>query len=507
MLKTILLKIWKFILILITSIVNLFKRAKETDIDDETSDDSTDIVLTRIYIDDDINEIYGDIRKEEIENHNLLEQTVEISEKLNELVDNHVTDVKKDDIVDITKKIVAINKINEEIKIVKPTSRNKKIDELLKKDKEVLEKYIEKENIIIEKTNEIIEEVKEVEEKKEEPEEVINPKYEYYVDYIKDTNRLLKKSKDILKEVNDDTRHNKNLDINIYKLEELKELIKEVRKKYYDFKHNRYIYEIENDFNLKQIDEYEIIINSNNIDMYIKKCNLAIEKIKQYKEHQYNKTNITNSQTKIIKDETKELKKEIEKEKKNKKDNDIDGIDIAIAAIEKDIERQKKVVTELEESLNGLPAFEIKSRRLNIFDNLLNNVIKLSMSLMPFKIIKNRKIGMLVTGHMINNNIRTMRNVISNDAHIDYLTLFMQTKKNLDISLQYERIFNDSLYQVSKLKEEYMKHYGYVKNADTIKIFNKLNQLEIVISEELDRIHNVERNISKVKKIGKYKIR
>ena len=167
------------------------------------------------------------------------------------------------------------------------------------------------------------------------------------------------------------------------------------------------------------------------------------------------------------------------------------------------VERQNSMIARLEKAILATPAHERKRVRLNVFDNVLNGALKIGMSLIPFKFIRNRKLGLLVSGFMLNNSIRSMRKILSKDAMCDYVYLSRHIKTELEIASSYERICNDSLYQISSLKDEFVKHYGYITDPEISKVYIKLENLEANITNELDRINESKIKLDKVKKLGK----
>ena len=317
--------------------------------------------------------------------------------------------------------------------------------------------------------------------------------------YVVAANNTLKEAKNLLKEVEEDTKKNRYFDNNKYKILDLKEKIKKLKNNYYEFKHNRYIYELENDFDLKELDEYEILINSNNIDLYLKKCNAMLYKIEEYKKHDDIKEEKSDT-----KEEVKEEKKKEEPKKEVRSKLSIE-LEEAYNVIYRDIKRQEALIDKLEISINNLPPFERKKKRLGFFGSMLSNTLKFTMTFLPFRFIRNRKVNMLLRGFMINNNIRTMRKTLSKDVICDYVVINRYLKTEEDLTQNYERICRDSLYQVSVLKEEFIMHYGYLRNDEVMKMYNKLDELEEYITSEIERLNEITESIGKVKKMTRRK--
>ncbi|MBR1376579.1 MAG: hypothetical protein IJ565_02075 [Bacilli bacterium] len=492
--KKILQKILKFFLIIIVTIKNLIltifsKSSYEENIFDESSSESGATKTRKVYIGS-------------VDDGNVILTLNVISKQINKLQTELTLtkEEKKEIIIKLQDRLNIIETKNDNIK---PTNKiteiqKEQIDNKIKKNKTILNEYahnnkislpIQKENT--KNTKKIKEEVKEKNDR------------EKYIQYIKDSNNILKEAKTSLKEIEEEIKENKRLDNNIYRIEDIKEKIKRIRENYYEFKHNRYIYEIENDSDLKDLDTFEIIKNSTNIDNYLKKCNILLERIEEYKKH----SDIVN-----IKKENKQKKEEIKKQKveakeekieeKEKKPKLLQEIEQASNIISKHITRQQKMLDELEENISKKPSFERRKVRLNFFDNILNNTLRIGLTFLPFKMIRNRKLGLLITGFLLNNNIRTMRKVLAKDVMCDYVTLARYIKTETEITNSYERICNDSLYQISMLKDEFIRHYGYAKDSEISKIYMKLENLEGSIINEIDRINEAKIQIEKVKKIG-----
>ncbi len=492
MLKKIFLKIFKFFLIIFVSIkeyvASLFRKNEVSD------DDTSDGVKARPFI-------FTPIEDEEDIYYNTLKVDKEIKKIINEL--KNTKEEKQDKIYNLNSRLEELDAINEKIvpKNKVDSVKQEKIRNIIKQDKKIIKEYAHDNKIKIEP-------VKEVKSKKRtkvvsiEPIESSKDDKVKLIDYIEYTNELLKKTKQVFKDVEEDIRCNRRYDENGFKIKELKEKIKEIKDKYYEFKHNRYIYEFENDTKWRDYDEFEIIISDKEIDNYLKKCNLMLEKLTEYKKH---------SEIVTKKEEVKEAKKEQkqkellkkEEEKEEKKPRLLLELEEAASIITKDVERQNSMISRLEKEIMIKPAHERKRVRLGIFDNMLTGALKIGFSLLPFKFIRNRKLGLLVSGFMLNNSIRSMRKVLSKDVMCDYVYLSRHIKTELEIASSYERICNDSLYQISSLKDEFIKHYGYITDPEISKVYIKLENLEASITNELEKINDSKIKLDKVKKLGK----
>ena len=499
MLKKIFLKILKFFLIIFVTIkeyISSVLRKKDIEDNDDTgsskarpitfvaADDDEDIYYNVIKIDKEIKTLLNDLKSSKEEKQ---EKVFRIYSRLEEL-----------DIVN--ENIIPKNKISE--------VKQEKIKSIINQDKRVIKEYSHNNKMLVESPKKELEEKKDKKGTKKKVisiEPVVNLENKdkvKLIDYIENTNELLKETKQVFKDIEEDIRCNRRYDENSFKIKDIKEKIKEIKDKYYEFKHNRYIYEFENDTNWREYDEFEIIISDKEIDNYLKKCNLMLEKLAEYKKH---------SEVVAKKEETKEIKKEQrqkelekkEEEKEEKKPRLLIELEEAANIITKDVERQNSMISKLEKAILTTPAHERKRVRLNVFDNVLTGALKIGMSLLPFKFIRNRKLGLLVSGFMLNNSIRSMRKILSKDVMCDYVYLSRHIKTELEIASSYERICNDSLYQISSLKDEFIKHYGYITDPEISKVYIKLENLEANITNELERINDSKIKLDKVKKLGK----
>ncbi len=329
-----------------------------------------------------------------------------------------------------------------------------------------------------------------------------NKTKEVYTIYVTLANLVIKDTDKIFKDIEEDIRCNRNYDNNKYKIQIISEKIKKIKDNYYEFKHNRYIYELENDFELKEIDKAFILKDDSKVDELLKKTQTLLDKIEEYKK------GIKKEETKEVK-ETKEDKKPITTEnkkmvKEEKQPKLLLDIIEASNVIEKDVKVQAKMIEKLEDDIISSPTFEIKNKRINFFENILNNTLKFTMNINIFKIYRNKKLTNLINGFILNNNIRTMRKSLTNSSICNYITLSKHIKQESDILISYERICNDSMYQVSILKEEFLDRYGYLNNTEIKKLYLKLESLEAYIGNELDRINESKYYLkTKIKKLNK----
>src|SRR5699024_4839706 len=106
-------------------------------------------------------------------------------------------------------------------------------------------------------------------------------------------------------------------------------------------------------------------------------------------------------------------------------------------------------------------------------------------SLFPLKIFKNKMLGTLLSGFILNNNIRSMRKILNPSLRCEYIEFNRRLKNQIDIINGYDTICNDSLYQISCLKEEFERIYGYeIEDVEVKKVYSKIKTLEFQINEQ-----------------------
>lgn len=426
--------------------------------------------------------------------HKLPKQNLTIEEVEEEIKD--LIEKKKD--LSLKEQKKAINKINNKLIILKEVEDKRKISN--PKDKVEHKDNIKR----IDKQIEVIEQLKEnneVEIKNIQDQENIKNDQELtkYKTYVEDANKVLKDGKKLIKEIEEElTKHNDSLDNCKYKIEELKGKISSIRKQYYEFKHSDYIFIIEEDFFLNQLDEYNIIKNSKQIDNYLLKCNKILESI----EVQRYKRLHEKEQIKEKKEEKKVKKPILEEQPKTEIPKIIVEIEQASNVIKKDIKEQNKEVKKINEKLDIIPIHERKKKKLGFFDNFLTNTFKLGLSLLPLKMFKNKALGMLVSGTILNNRIRSMRKILNKDVECEYVQLNRRIKNQIDIINGYDTICNDSLYQISALKDEFIRTYGYdIENEEVKKSFTKLVDLEERVINQQKNLQNTRIKLNKKVKV------
>ena len=315
-----------------------------------------------------------------------------------------------------------------------------------------------------------------------------------YKEYVKYVNELLKDGSKLLKEISEEISPDIDNEIYKYKVEDLKKKIIEIRKQYYDFSKSEYIYILEKDFEMTELDEYEIIKKPDKIDFYLNKCNSVLQTIEYMKEHKEEITEVKSKQK-------KEEKKEEKKEKKEEIPKILQEIEQANQLVIRDIKAQQKEISKFYSKLKNLNPPEIKVKKFGFFSNFLNNTLRLGI----FGIFRTRHLSRLTHGFILNNRVRLMRKIINPNVDIDCITFNHRIKNEIDIINNYQTICNDSLYQISSLKEEYARFFGYnIDNPEIKEVFTKLVDLEDQITREQQNLVNAKIKINNKIKIKRF---
>ena len=81
-------------------------------------------------------------------------------------------------------------------------------------------------------------------------------------------------------------------------------------------------------------------------------------------------------------------------------------------------------------------------------------VLNFTISLLPISLFKNKLLGTLVSGIMINNSIKTMRKMLNPNLQINYQLFIDDYMKSKDILYDTYELCNDSLNEINNLKQE-----------------------------------------------------
>ncbi len=217
---------------------------------------------------------------------------------------------------------------------------------------------------------------------------------------------------------------------------------------------------------------------------------------------------------KRILDDKKVILEKIEKEEKKKKkitrsENDLAEIVLMETLIYNQIKKQKREIEKIRKRVDTLDVVEKKKGFLGTLMQFLRKSIKLAFSLFPFAIFKNKKIGLLTSSILVNNNIRSMRSAVSKKEipYIEFEKVASRLRKSEEEVEQAKLVCFDSLDQIMYLKNEFLYEFGYETSSEIEAILKEMNQLENMIKSRTKELENTKEEIVKVKQGAKQKVK
>lgn len=200
-----------------------------------------------------------------------------------------------------------------------------------------------------------------------------------------------------------------------------------------------------------------------------------------------------------------------ESTKKIRSEDDLAEILLMETLVYNQLIKQNKEVKKLKEKIESLEAVVKQKTIVDKLTNFISKGIKLAFSLFPVVFFKNRKIGLLTSSILINNNIRNMRNSV-NEVEMPYIEVSKISRglKKAEDELEYAKtVCYDSKNQLNNLKKE-CKEQLY-ENGQII--INEIDKLDKMISSriaELEKTNNLVKETkekvtekAKVKKLEK----
>lgn len=333
---------------------------------------------------------------------------------------------------------------------------------------------------------------------------------------IKVFNKDLKKYNKALIEMNNKIRQADLYD-SLYEYEFLvKQLnlkLNELLVKYENLKNIPGFNTLEDMVNVKDIDEFNLRKNNKMIKESIAWCEFTLLSIQNKKDELLYAKDVKEE---VKQEKKKEVIKKVEqKEKKleEKDKNKLSELLLADKIIYDNIVNEKRKIAKF----NRLTAtMNIKQKKHSIFyytRNLISSVVNFSLSLFPISIFKNKMLGGLVGGIMLNNSLRSVRKILKPDIEISYIYTNIE-KEIISMSNYLNRmslVCDDSLNQIDDIRNTLYLNYGNdIQYDDSLKgylddlskIENKIRNEQMTIlgmNEDLKVVR--ENNNQKVKKI------
>lgn len=203
-----------------------------------------------------------------------------------------------------------------------------------------------------------------------------------------------------------------------------------------------------------------------------------------------------------VKKEKIEIKnKEIFKEKKLIFLNDFK---LSSDLIFNDLKEQEKELEEIDKKFNNL-----KISKINLF---IKKALNIAVSFLPIKLFKNKLIGTLTSGLILNNRLKYIRKLTNSyDKEIilyNYKNILKEIKGNIDCLEKIKMISIDSLEQIEIIRNNILNDYQDSLEDEEVKnVLNHLKELELDITKKILKIEKEEEKLKKAEEKGKQKIK
>lgn len=332
---------------------------------------------------------------------------------------------------------------------------------------------------------------------------------------VKTINNELKNNKKKLKEIKEKvyniTEYNRLYELE-YSLKQIKMRCNSLLNKYSNLKDLPGFYNLENIMDIDDIDIFNLRFNDNAIEQQIKECINCLDNIEKRRFEML-------SIKKEDKQETKkeEQKKESKKDKENKKEKKkvekkILEVELANKIVLDRLASERRNVEKFKRSISKMG---VKKKKRSIFyytKNILSTVVNFGLSLFPISLFKNKFIGGLASGIMVNNSLRSVRSILTPNIEAVYI-LYSDFEKELNTTSDYlnsiNYICNDSLNQINDIRDTIYMIYGndLEYNEFLEDYLRELDNVESQVLREQQMIINLQQEVNVTKQRNKQKIK
>ncbi len=328
----------------------------------------------------------------------------------------------------------------------------------------------------------------------------------------KDLDKYSKKLNNLKSKINQENEYNNLFDYT-FEIKQLKIKIEEILVKYEYLKQSPGFASLDDCNKIKDIDLYEIRNNNKKIKDKISFCNELLLKIDERKKEIIVKEKIqttenNNVNKKIDKKDTKnETQKEIKKEEREDK---LIELTLANKIIYDNLIKEQRKLTKLERMLTRV---NIKKRKPTIFyytKNLVSSIFNLTFSLFPFNIFKNKMLGGLVSGIMINNSLRSVKRILKPEVEVTYL--YYDLEKEISSTTNYlnrmDYVLNDSLNKINDIRCEILNKYSNdITYRDSLNSYlDELSKIQSKIEFERAKVLGLHQDLNQIYKKNKQKV-
>lgn len=298
-----------------------------------------------------------------------------------------------------------------------------------------------------------------------------------------------------------------------FSLKQLRLRLQEVLENYKKLKEYTNLELLNEYIEIETIDKYELHKDESSIRKMIEQCHLLLNRIEEKKTSFSEKKNDI-VQKKISsdgKEEKKAKKKNNKEEEKKELKEQFDDVYLANKIILDHILKEKRTIDKLKRQISHQPITIRKRTMFYYTKNITNSILNFGFSLMPFHFFRNRFLGSLVTGVMLNNSLRSVRRIFTVEKqeinYLFYQNILNEIRSKQDYIYHISNVCYDSLNQIQNIKEYLGVHYSMIREYDTdlADFYNQLEQLEAKISSQIIDLEKMNSNYDEVKR--KVKIR
>ena len=331
---------------------------------------------------------------------------------------------------------------------------------------------------------------------------------------IKKFNKDLKQYKKDLQDYNQKISNENNYN-NLYEpeflIKQLKIKLKNLLIQYDNLKDLPGFSSLSNISDIMNIDFNDLRKSNKRIIEQIAICDSALEKIETRKSEINNK-NEKKAKEIVKEDVKKEEKKEIKNKDKKEEDKAILEILVANRIICDKIAQEQRKIAKFQRSISKV---SIRQKRHSIFyysKNFVSSILNFGFSLFPLSLFKNKFLGGIVSGIMLNNSLRSARRILNPDIEIDYM-IYHDLEREISSTENYlnkmDYLCSDSLRQVNNIRTSLYTSYGNeIEYSISLQSYlTDLDRIESKIRLEQEKIISLNDNLENVRIKNRQKIK
>ncbi|MBE6152386.1 MAG: hypothetical protein E7165_03630 [Firmicutes bacterium] len=300
-----------------------------------------------------------------------------------------------------------------------------------------------------------------------------------------------KKLNEITEKIKNNTTYNGFYELE-FAIKQLRIKFKCLLEKYDNLKELPGFSNLINLISIDEIDIYNLRVDEKSIVSHIDACNTYLEDIENKKKEilvsKKDKSMMDNQNSKSDKKQEKDTKKE-----KKRIEKEILDVELANKLILDRLLIESKNIQKFQQEINQMP---IQSKKRSIFfftRNILKSIVNFGLSLFPLSIFKNKFVGALTSGIMINNSLRSVEKILIPEAETHYM-LYHDFEQELNSTRDYLNsiafVCDDSLEKIGDIR--HTVNLRYANDLEYNKFLGDyLKKLEVIESQILRQKANV----------------